>query len=71
MAEKTKWCSSKSLSKKINYKNNVVKIYLHRSWDVKHGYGWFSHSYFESFKVGFGFHQTNKFTAVRQSLNIT
>lgn len=70
MAEKTKWGGSKCLRKKINYRNNTVKIYLYRSWDVKHGYGWFSHSVFDSFEVGFGFHKTNKLTAVRQSLNI-
>jgi len=43
-------------------------IWLHRSFDLVHGIGWFCHTYFENRGVGFGFHKTNKFIAVRQAL---
>ena len=70
MAEKTKHGYDKCLRKKIKYKNNIVTIYLYRGYDLIHGKGWFSHSYFDTFDIGFGFQKTNKLTAVRKSLNV-
>lgn len=57
--------SHKCLVKKIN----GVKIYLYKSWSLVHGFGYYCFSLGEGFKIGFGFHKTNKFSAVRQSLN--
>jgi hypothetical protein len=58
--------SKHCLVKKIN----GIKIYFYKSWDVVHGKGFFAHSITDDFKTGFGFHKTNKLTAVRQSLNV-
>lgn len=78
MAEKSKFGYTvfqcfhrKCLRKKIKYKKNIVTVYLYHGWDLTHGKGWFSHSYFDSFDAGFGFHKTNKLTAVRQALNVS
>ena len=44
-------------------------IYLYKSFSLMQGYGWFAHYYPKnSEEIGFGFHKTNKFTAVRQAL---
>ena len=60
MSQKTRYAGiSKCVKKVIQGKT----IYLYKSWDLMHGYGWFAHSYFNCC-VGFGFHKTNKFTAV-------
>lgn len=59
--------SKHCLVKKIGY----YTIYLYKSWDVVHGIGYFSHSITNDFKAGFGFHKTNKFAAIRQSLKTT
>lgn len=55
----------KMLSKKI-YGN---KILIHKSWDVKHGRGWFVFAYPEEIwkERGVGFSK-NRFTAVRNAL---
>lgn len=60
---------------KNGYSNNClvkeiggVKIYLYKSWDLVHGKGWFAHSVFFDFTVGFGFHRSNKFSAVREAM---
>lgn len=66
MAIKTKHGYDKCLKSKIGN----ITIYLFKSFDLIHGYGWFVHSYQDDFKIGFGFHKTNKLTAVRQSLII-
>lgn len=58
--------SKKCLVKHIN----GVTIYLYKGWDLKHGKGFFAHSVADDFKIGFGFHKTNKLTAVRESLNV-
>jgi len=39
-------------------------IWLRKSWDLKHGFGWFCQVYGKDFSVGFGFSK-NKFTAFR------
>jgi hypothetical protein len=46
------------------------KVYLYKSFDLKHGYGYFVHSYHNNYSIGFGFHKTNKLTAVRQSFYV-
>jgi hypothetical protein len=47
-----------------------TKIYLYKSFDLRHGYGYFAVSNLLDYKIGFGFHKTNKLTAIRQSFNI-
>lgn len=42
------------------------KIWLHKSFDIKHGFGWFCQVYGKDFKIGFGFNK-NKFTSVRNA----
>jgi len=64
MSEKTKHGHSKCLRKRIG--NSTV--YLYKGWDLANGHGWFAHCY-NDYSVGFGFHHTNKLTAVKQSLN--
>jgi hypothetical protein len=50
---------------KIINNNNV---YLHKSFDVMHGFGWFCQIYFTDYKIGFGFDNKSKFTAYRKAL---
>lgn len=48
---------------------NGIECYLYKSFDLTHGYGYFVHSFNNvKFNTGFGFHKTNKFTAIRQAL---
>lgn len=61
MAQRTNYPGRNSLVKRIGGK----KIYLGKTWDLKHGYGWFCQVFNYDFKFGFGFHKTNKFSAVR------
>ena len=46
----------------VHTKNNRT-IWLEKTWDLKHGIGWFCQVYID-YKVGFGFSK-NKFTATR------
>jgi hypothetical protein len=74
--------------KKMNGENYLYSetqnyyIYLHRSWDLTNGLGWFCHAgtigeldddymnsnEYKKLVSGFGFHKKNKFTAVRNAL---
>lgn len=57
--------TAKGISKVIGYN----KIYLHKTWDLRHGYGY--HSQVIDYKyhyIGDGFHKHNKFTAVRLAI---
>lgn len=45
-------------------RTNQRTTWLRKSWDLKHGYGWFCHIYDANHNVGFGFSK-NKFTAIR------
>lgn len=65
------------MSKKVNNgysRNCLVKeikgatLYLFKGFDLVHGKGFFARIHTDDFKDGFGFHKTNKFTAVRQAL---
>lgn len=56
--------SKKCLIKYINRD----KVYLYKSFSIMQGYGWFCHIYHDNRSIGFGFHKTNKFSAVRQGL---
>ena len=67
MSKVTKHGYDKCLKKKFKHKGNIITVYLYHGWDLYHGKGWFVHSYFDTFDTGFGFHKTNRFTAVRQS----
>lgn len=58
--------SKHCLVKKIN----GIKISLYKSWDIAHGKGFFAHAFADDFKTGFGFHKTNKLTAVREALKL-
>ncbi len=66
MAQKAYWPNSKGLKKTIQ----TNEIYLGLSWDIKHGVGWFCQVHRLDWSIGFGFHKTNKFTAVREALKI-
>ena len=61
MSEKTIWPNKQGLKKKIG----SDLYYLGTGRDLKRGKGWFCGIYTENLKIGFGFHPTNKFTAVR------
>ena len=41
--------------------------WLRKSWDLKHGFGWFCQVYGNDYKICFGFIK-NKFTAFRLAL---
>ena len=45
-----------------------INIELGKSWDLTHGIGWFCSVMSKAFRLGYGFHKTNKFTAVRLAL---
>lgn len=66
MSEKAKHGNNKCLKTKIGQ----IEIYLFKGFDLAHGKGWFVRSYHDNFKTGFGFHKSNKLTAVRQALLI-
>ena len=40
------------------------RIWMQKTWDLVHGYGWHIQIYSKKFNVGYGFSK-NKFTAVR------
>lgn len=67
MAENSTFGYTPCLVKTIISRNEEVKIYLYKGCDLVHGGGWFAHSYSRTL-IGFGFHKTNKLTAVRQAL---
>ena len=50
----------------IHRKENRT-IWLKKSWDLKHGFGWFCQIYGSNYKVGFGYSK-NKFTSFRIAL---
>lgn len=66
MAKKAHWPNNKGLTKDIN----GISFYLGIACDLKHGKGWHCQVFDEDFRVGYGFHKTNKFTAVRSALNV-
>ena len=67
MSEKAHWPDNKGLRKEMNNKT----FYLGRSWDLTNGKGWFCQVHCNrTFNMGFGFHKTNKFTAVRIALKV-
>jgi len=68
MAQKSKYAGTKCLRSTIKHDGHFITLYMYRGCDLVHGRGWFVHSYFDTFYVGIGFHKTNRFTAVRQSL---
>lgn len=45
----------------------IRKIWLHKTWDLNKGYGYHVQVYFKNWNIGYGFHKTNKFTAVREA----
>ncbi len=62
MAEKAYWPNDHGLKKDIGNKT----YYLGISWDLTNGKGWFCQVFNNDiFTIGFGFHKTNKFSAVR------
>ena len=66
MATKENNCySSKCL---VNNTETYI-LYLYKGFSLMQGYGLFCIYYYKnSEEIGFGFHKTNKFTAVRQAL---
>ena len=67
MSVKARYFNRKALLKKDPEKG--YSIYLIKSFDLYHGYGWFVSVHLNVFDHGFGFHKTNKFTAVRMAFN--
>lgn len=63
MSIKKYHCYDKCLYKEIG----PLRIYLYKSWDLVHGYGWFCHIYKDIGKMTFGFSR-NKFSAVKIAL---
>lgn len=64
MAQKAHWPNNRGLKKRIHGK----RFYLGRACDLQNGSGWFCEVFDAKFRMGFGFHKTNKFTAVRNAL---
>lgn len=67
MADKAYWPNSKGLKKVIGGK----EIFLGKVFDLTHGKGWFCQVFGGAMLFsgpGFGFHKTNKFTAVRKAI---
>lgn len=64
MSKQTNFPFKMSLKKQIG----SVEFFLGKGWDLSHGKGYFCHAYHDDFRIGFGFHKTNKFIAVRIAL---
>lgn len=54
----------KGLNKKIGDKH----FFICKSFDILHGFGYFVHVYDDCSFIGFGYHSSNKFTAIKNSL---
>jgi hypothetical protein len=39
--------------------------WLRKTWDLSRGYGWHVQIYDRNHEIGYGFHKTNKFTAIK------
>ena len=75
MSSRGDYPSKKSLCKNINGTN----VHLGITWSILHGKGWYCrvdrppthYDWFWNYepdRFGFGFHPTNKFTAVREAI---
>lgn len=47
---------------------NGYKVYMHKTWDLTHGYGYHIQVY-DVTNCAYGFHKSNKFTAVKQAFS--
>jgi len=65
MSEQVDWPNKQGLEKKIG--NNT--IHLGKSYSLVYGKGWYCRIITPGYRMGFGFHKKNKFTAYREALN--
>jgi hypothetical protein len=64
MSFKTSWPNSHGQCKKIN----GITVSLGRAFDLTHGKGWMCQTIDSHWNMGYGFHKTNKFTAVHEAM---
>lgn len=64
MSQQAYWPNKKGLKKTTGNKD----YYLGRACDLFHGVGWHCQVFDEDYNIGYGFHKTNKFTAVKIAL---